>query len=138
MHHSAGRASLHNEINKGAPPKKAATHQAPAGGKSHPAPSPHSIEDHVATHGPAVEIHVVHDEATGKHHVTSHHGKGGIEKHHSVHGNPADAHALMGTAMGMNEGQGDEESPDEAYGGTESPEEEAAESKTGGGIPGLA
>jgi hypothetical protein len=138
MHHSAGKASLHNEINKGAPPKKAAPHQAPAGGKSHPAPSAHSIEDHVGTHGPAIEIHVTHDKATGKHHVTSHHGANGKEMHHSVHGNPKDAHAMMGTAMGLNEGQTPDEEPAEAYGGTESPEEEAAESQRVGGIPGLA
>jgi hypothetical protein len=80
----------------------------------------------------------VHHKKIGeKHHVTSHHGPGGNEKHHSVHGNAKAAHAHMGKAMGLDEGM-TEESPDEAYGGTESPEEEAAESQQGGGIPGMA
>ena len=135
MHHSAGKASLHNEINKGAPPKPK-PHPAPGGGKSHPPPSPHSLEDHVATHGPAVEIHVVKDGA--KHHMTTHHGPGGKELHHSVHGDPKNAHAMMGKAMGLDEGQTPDEEPADAYGGTESPEEEAAEGQGGGGIPGLA
>jgi hypothetical protein len=96
-----------------------------------------SIEDHVAMHGPAHKVEYHHDKATGKHHVTSHHGQteggmsasgggepsGGEEKqHHSVHDTQAGAHEHIGKSMGMDntsEKQDDEfESPDSSMGST--------------------
>lgn len=136
MHHSAGRAKLHDDMAapaaKAAPMKKAGGGD---GGMKHPAPSEQSIEEHVQEHGPAMKMEYHHDKGSGKHHVTSHHGGGAAhEQHHSIHDNAQDAHEHMGAALDvnpMNEEEGETESPDEAMG-----------NKTGegggGGIPGLA
>jgi len=132
-HHSASRASMHDSMSAGAEKKaNVAPMKKPAGaGEKQEAPSPHSIEDHVREHGPAVEMHHKHDKATGKHRVVSHHGDGG-EKHVSEHDTAEEAYDHMGKAMGVQ--QSDDEG--EAYAGEETPDEEAAEEHAR--IPGLA
>ena len=136
-HHSASRAKMHEEkIAPAGKPKssapKPAAPKASSAGPTHEAPSAHSIEDHVAQHGPAVEIHHKHDKATGKHHITSHHGETGGEKHTSDHETPESAIDRMKKALGM-------QSPDDAdqneLGTT--PDQEVAEGTQGAGIPGL-
>ena len=139
MHHSAGRASLHDNMSAGAEKKQnVAPMKKPGGEKKtsgHPAPSPHSIEEHVSEHGPAHKMEHHHDEhGSGKHHVTTHHGEGEGAMHHSEHDSAEAAHDHMGVAMGAT-------SPDEEEG--ESPDMEAGEDEgaemahKGGGIPGL-
>lgn len=155
MHHSAGRASLHDSMtSKGekssgksvAPMKKpAGQHEAGGEGKAHPAipqdhphmagphqtPTETPIQEHVEEHGPAT--HVMHAEHEGSHHVTSHHGGMGKNMHHSVHESAEAAHEHMGTAMG-GESADENESPDAAA------ENEGAEepSNMSSSIPGLA
>ncbi len=128
-HHSSSRASMHDEMGA----KKAApvSEMKKPEGLSHPAPSSHSIEDHVDTHGPAHKIEYTHDQASGEHHISSHHGEGEETSHHSKHKTHHAAHAHIAKAMGMQDEEQEErdsESPDEEY------EEETTGSK---GIPGL-
>lgn len=152
MHHSAGRASLHDKMSAGAaesshkkvaPMKKPGGNEAQheAGGKTpaqignhphmagpHQTPTETPINDHVSEHGPAT--HVMHAEHEGQHHVTSHHGGMGQNMHHSVHDSHQAAHDHMGTAMGG------ETQDHEEY---ETPDTEASEEKRmSGSIPGLA
>ncbi len=129
-HHSASRAKMHEE--KIAPAGKPKAAPSKPSSPAHDALSAHSIEDHVGTHGPAVEVHMHHDKATGKHRVTSHHGEGGGEKHHSEHETPEDAHQHMAKAMGLTPPDaGDEKEIDLT------PDQEDAEGVSGSGIPGL-
>src|SRR5882724_1429358 len=114
-HHSLSRAKFHDSVKAkpaAQPPEKSA---APA---AHPAPTKTPIAEHVKEHGPAHKIEYHHEEAEGKHHVTSHHGSGGDhEKHHSVHHSPEDAHKHMSAAMGVGheetQQEEDNESPDQ-------------------------
>ena len=131
-HHSAGRAKMHEDKMAASKPKAAAPLSKPPATKME-AVSPHSIEDHVAQHGPAVEMHHKHDKASGKHHVTTHHGEGGKEKHVSEHETPEDAHEHMRTAMGLTTPDSEDQKEMDI-----TPEQEAAEGTTGGGIPGMA
>jgi hypothetical protein len=151
-HHSASRARLHDEMaeskgkSSGVVQKK---DSADAGGKSHtPGPTETPIEDHVQEHGPAHAVNYRHDEATGKHVVTSFHGDaepkdgmgGGESAEGSEHTHPGvhishhkTHHAAMQHmqhAMGAHDES--EETPDEA-------DEEPAMAPSGsaGGIPGL-
>lgn len=139
-HHSASRASLHDELsaNKGpatALPKKKEESGGPKPGMAHPEPSKVAIKDHVAEHGPAHQVHHIHDQATGKHHVTTHHGEGENGKHHSVHDSHEAAHEHMGVAMGVGNAAKEEEKDHEDF---ETPDTEEAEmTRAGGGIPGL-
>lgn len=64
----------------------------------------------VAEHGPANDVHVTHDHATGKHHVTSTHEDGHVEE--SDHGSAAEAHDH---AKALSEDAGSQE-PDELEG----------------------
>jgi len=140
-HHSASRARLHDEMsaNKGGGSK--ITEMKPPGegaGAGHPAPSSHSIEDHVDEHGPARKIEYEHDQASGMHHVSSHHGEppaegedGGETSHHSQHKTHHEAHKHMAKAMDMHDEEREERD-------NESPDQEAMEeAPAGGGIPGL-
>jgi len=155
MHHSAGKASLHDSMSKGAEkkqnvaPMKKPAGQSEAGGsaKAHPpipqnhqhmagphqTPSETPIHEHVAEHGPATHVMHAHDEATGKHHVTSHHGGMGENMHHSVHDSAEEAHSHMGEAM-----QGEPETDEEINEG-EADENPAETESTAykGKIPGL-
>ncbi len=130
-HHSASRASLHDEMdaNKGAPVRAMKKPEGP----SHPAPSSHSIEDHVVEHGPARKIEYEHDQTTNSHHVSSHHGEGDNPEasHHSHHKTHHAAHQHIAKAMGMQNEEEQEESDNE------SPDQEAEEEPSGRGIPGL-
>lgn len=153
MHHSAGRASLHDKMSAGAaessskkvaPMKKpggpAGQHEGsgktPAQLENHPhMPGPHQtptetpIAEHVAEHGPATStLHVEHE---GKHHVTSHHGGMGENMHHSEHESHQAAHDHMGVAMG-GESESDE-TPDDV---NENPAETES-TAPGNKIPGL-
>ena len=141
MHHSAGRASLHDSMSSGAekkqnvgPMKKpAAKHDGSGETKSQlPANHPHmagphqqasdtSIGEHVAEHGPAT--HVMHAEQDGTHHVTTHHGGLGQNMHHSSHESHEAAHSHMGEAMGADL---TEESPDETDGSVDDNSDEGA------------
>jgi hypothetical protein len=108
-----------------------------ASGKKHPAPTEHSIEDHVAEHGPAHHVVHMHDEESGEHHVTSHHGPDHAA-HHSVHKSHEAAHEHMGQAMGIGGEENDDETKDRHE--TESAEDEAMEGahqEGAGAIPGL-
>jgi len=134
MHHSASRARLHDELSANKGGSKVAEMSKPAG-PSHPAPSSHSIEDHVDTHGPAHKIEYTHDQASGEHHISSHHGEGDNPEavHHSRHKTHHAVHAHIKKAMGMQDEEQEErdnESPDQ-----QGEEDEMAE--TGKGIPGL-
>ena len=152
MHHSAGRASLHDHMSAGAEKKsKVADMKKPSAGDGkqvekksgstsiphdhphmagpHQMPSDTSIGEHVAAHGPATHVHHAHHEESGKHHVTTHHGGMGQNMHHSEHDTADEAHAHMGEAM-----TGAEESPDEV---NENPAEEESTASTGSKIPGL-
>lgn len=139
-HHSAGRASLHDSMSAGAEKKQnVAPMKKPGGEKkiapSHPAPSPHSIQEHVSQHGPAHKMTHHHDRhGTGKHHVTTHHGDTEEAMHHSEHDTAEAAHAHMGVAMGATETPEQEaaETPEQQMG-----ENEGAEQHMGK-IPGLA
>lgn len=155
MHHSAGRANLHDSMSAGAaksahapvaPMKKPGGLQGKNEGSGktpiptdhphmagpHQTPTDGSIEDHVAEHGPATHVHHMHDEASGTHHVTSHHGGMGQNMHHSEHESHEDAHDHMGKAMEIHSTEESE--------ANETPDEEAAEEAIGKNeskIPGL-
>lgn len=147
-HHSASRASLHDSMaaDKGSTGKvvdmKKPDGDGAAGGMKHPAPSSHSIEDHVSDHGPAHAVHHMHDEGgDGKHHVSSFHGEAEPgdhdhpAAHHSVHASHAAAHEHMGKAMGVNAAENEDKDHEEF----ETPDTEQAEdARAGGGIPGIA
>jgi hypothetical protein len=124
-HHSASRALLHDEMaasrgkSSGVVQKKDSADKGPGepANKSHiPGPTETPIADHVMEHGPAHTVHYSHDEATGKHTVTSYHGDakpldgmGGGDSaegsehmnhpgvHHSVHKTHHAAHEHMGS-----------------------------------------
>lgn len=55
------------------------------------------IQDVVAQHGPAQEIHMQHDHEGGKHTVESHHGE---HVHHSEHASAEEAHQHAQMASG--------------------------------------
>lgn len=55
-----------------------------------------------AEHGPAREVHIMHDHAAGMHHVHSVHDDG--FEGHSDHATAAEAHMAGGTAAGAPEG----------------------------------
>jgi hypothetical protein len=128
-HHSASRASLHDEMNERGKSLKSSA------GKDNPTPtagaskdvSHMDIKEVVAKHGPAHEVHVKHDHAAGAHHVTSHH-KGA--HHKSTHGSAHEAH-MHGAMAAGHEGEDENETPDEAM--NESPMDEESE----GSIPGM-
>jgi hypothetical protein len=86
------------------------------------------IHEAVSKHGPATHMFSEHDHEAGTHHVHTVHGE---KHHHSDHMSAGEAHQHMGQAMG--EG-GDQAEPFE---GQETPDEEMAESQSGGGIPGM-
>jgi hypothetical protein len=151
MHHSAGRAKLHDEMSAGAdkknvaPMKKPASDTADGAKKTGFAPIPHDhphmagphqtpsdtdISEHVSEHGPATHVH--HIDHEGTHHVTTHHGGMGKNMHHTEHESAEEAHAHMGEAMGGEAPA--EETPDEAS-ANENPAESA--STAGTPIPGL-
>lgn len=152
-HHSASRARLHDDMaeskgkSSGVVQKK---DSADAGGKSHiPGPTETPIEDHVQEHGPAHAVNYRHDEASGKHVVTSFHGDakpldgmGGGEKedgeahmsHPGVHVSHHKTHHAAMQHIQKAMGAHDEETPDEA---DEEPEGAMAPSGSAGGIPGL-
>jgi hypothetical protein len=100
-------------------------------GRPHPEPSGHSIEEHVAEHGPAHHAVMHHDPETGKIHVTTHHGEHNAP-HHSVHDSHQAAAAHLDKAF-----QGEGEQNEEPFAGKETPEEEMAEAHSGKGIPGM-
>jgi len=130
-HHSASRASLHDELGERKLNKPNAEHRNPQSGVSGQTQdvSNMKIKDVVAKHGSAHEIHIKHDHAGGMHHVTSHH-KGA--HHKSTHGSADEAHMHAGMAAGMNTGDEEEtETPDEAA--NENEQEEGQ-----GAIPGMA
>jgi hypothetical protein len=154
MHHSAGRANLHDQMSAGAEkkskvadmkkpsagdgktePKKSGStsipHDHPHMAGPHQTPSDTSIGEHVAEHGPATHVHHAHHEESGKHHVTTHHGGMGQNMHHSEHDTAEEAHAHMGEAMGGEDAT--DESPDDVN------ENPAETTSTGAGnkIPGL-
>jgi hypothetical protein len=131
-HHSSSRASLHDEMSASKASAGKVAEMKPAG-DSYPAPSSHSIEDHVDEHGPAHKIEYKHDQATNEHHVSSHHGDGEETSHHSKHKTHHAAHEHMAKAMGMTK---EEEQEDRD---NESPDEEMQEetAPAGKGIPGL-
>ena len=113
VHHSASRARLHDELSA----KKGPATEEPAK-VAQPNPGPHNaptktpIEEHVGLHGPATAIGHMHHEASGTHHVTSHHGDG--PPHHSRHKSHAEAHEHIGKAMGVTGGENEEnETPDD-------------------------
>lgn len=85
------------------------------------------IEEVVKAHGPAHSIHT--HSKDGMHTVTSHHGDGG-HTHHSEQPSAEEAHKHHGKALGLGQ-EGD------AYSGEETPEEEMAEAKQHGSIPGM-
>lgn len=145
MHHSAGKASLHDSMSAGAaksshervaPMKKpgGTKGQAEAGGKTpaqiphdhpfmagpHQTPTDTDISDHVQEHGPATHVHHMHDEGGGgMHHVTTHHGGMGENMHHSEHDSHEAAHEHMGKAMGAEYDENQTESPDKMNDGEE-------------------
>jgi hypothetical protein len=129
MHHSAGRASLHNEISErggaGHHPGGKPQMEGHGGGKD---VSHMDIAAVVKKHGPATAIHSSHDHDGDAHHVTTHHGE---HMHHSKHASAEDAHAHMGAALGMEtpESKGEEQSM---------PEEMASNEQSEGGVPGIA
>lgn len=149
MHHSAGRASLHDKLSSGAEKKQnVAPMSKPEGqhegaGKTppqisnhphmagpHQTPTEMPIQDHVEEHGPAT--HVMHAEHEGTHHVTSHHGAMGENMHHSEHESHQAAHEHMGTAMGAESSS--EQSPDDV---NENPAEGESTKGSATAIPGL-
>jgi hypothetical protein len=159
MHHSAGRAKLHDEMaSKGdkesskPPMKKAASDKAGGEKKTgshgpiphdhphmpgpHQTPSDTSIGEHVSEHGPATHVGHMHHEESGTHHVTTHHGGMGENMHHSEHESHEAAHDHMGEALGATESSDQGETPDEAEGVNENPAESAS-TAGGGNIPGL-
>lgn len=131
-HHSNTRARMHdqNVTTKAAPAAAAKTMDA---GMNHPAATPTPIEEHVSQHGPATKMSYEHDKAANIHHVTSHHGEGEGNPHHSQHKTSKAAHEHMGKSLGVKEGQSeqDNETPDTE---DETDNEMAA---SGGGIPGM-
>lgn len=135
MHHSAGRASLHDQMSAEGGKPKSMSKPATSGGKVFEKPSAHSIEDHVAEHGPAVEMHHHHDEEADVHHVTTHHGEGGKEKHHSEHKTHEEVHEHIGKALGV--GAGEEDQAAQAAASPDSAIEDQNERGGGGGIPGV-
>jgi hypothetical protein len=161
VHHSASRALLHDEMaqsrgkSSGVVQKKDSADKGPGqpGNKSHePGPTETPIQDHVEEHGPAHTVHYSHDEATGKHTVTSYHGDakpldgmGGGDSaegsehmnhpgvHHSVHKTKHAAHEHMGKSMGMDhENEDSPEEPDD-----ETPDSQQDQMAGSRGIPGL-
>lgn len=163
-HHSASRASLHDELSSKKGNATVTPMKKPDGTEdamTHPTPSTHSIEDHVEEHGPAYKIDYHHDHLSGQHHVSSHHGEppassaeagrgqthggmsavgggepeGGSEKsHHSVHKTLHAAHEHMGKSMGLD--HRNEERPAEAA--DETPDSSQDQTAGSRGIPGIA
>ncbi len=102
---SFGRGKLNDDIRNQHASKAITPKSRPAGHQPDPdaetemvTDSPEAIQDVVAQHGPASEMHSKHDHASGMHHVTTHHGD---FKHHSTHGSQQEAHAHMGHALGV-------------------------------------
>jgi hypothetical protein len=58
-------------------------------------------------HGPAHEVHITHDHATGQHHVHSVHQDG--HQNHSVHATPEEAHMHAQAAAGIPGGMEEKE-----------------------------
>ena len=145
VHHSASRASLHDEMNEGKSSKPAGGSKPAPKGDGKPAEKDGStdvshmdVKAVVAKHGPAHQITMHHDHSEGGvHTVTSHHGeKGKAHVHHSEHGSTEEAHDHAQMAAGMKGGTEEEES--------ETPGEEMAEQEeqqepqpTSAGIPGI-
>jgi hypothetical protein len=82
------------------------------------------IEEVVAAHGPAEKIELHHDDAAGKHHVTSHHGE---HVHKAVKAGREEAHEHAKAAAGLQ---------------PEPPQDETSEhtpvgAPSGGAIPGM-
>jgi len=132
--HSASRAKLHDEMSSSKKPE-------PAGEKEDKKPqlkdgkgtehdvSKMKIEEVVKQHGPAHEIHSMHDHAANQHIVHSIHGE---KHHHSSHDTAGDAHAHMGKAIGA-EMQSQDEKPEPE----ETPDTEVAMSQPQPAIPGM-
>lgn len=139
-HHSFGRAKMHDEkmsggtATKSLPSSEKKTAQPMEGGMNHPTPTATPIEEHVSQHGPAHSMDYEHDKASNLHHITSQHGEGEGQPHHSQHKSKEAAHEHIGKAMGVQEDQSekDNESPDQ------SDESDAEMATSGGGIPGMA
>ena len=69
------------------------------------------IDQVVAEHGPAQEVHVKHDHEAGKHHVASHHG---AHVHHSEHASAEEAHSHAAKAAGVDREEKDEHESNES------------------------
>ena len=125
QHHSASRASLHDEMSER---KAAPAMEKPAmGGGASKDVSHMDIKDVVEKHGPAHEVNVKHDHEAGAHHVTSHHK--GVH-HKSTHGSAKEAHEHGMMAAGH---ESEEQEP------TETPDQEMAEQEgQEASIPGMA
>jgi hypothetical protein len=139
MHHSAGRASLHDELSERRGMKGGgggAGEGKPGGaGGSHKDVSHMDIAEVVKKHGPAHQTHTTHDHENDAHHVTTHHGDAGGGGHHvhkSKHASAADAHGHTAAALGLPvpESIGEEQTPPEEA-------EEAQQKEQEGGIPGI-
>ena len=128
MHHSAGRASLHNRMSeeKGMSKPKAQP-KAEGGGEEGEDISSMPIHEAVTKHGSASEVHITHED--GKHHKHSVHGG---KHHHSDHESAAEAH-MHGAIAGGGADEEDEETPD-----NEEAEEEENEQPPSSSIPGMA
>lgn len=161
-HHSASRARLHDEMSaksgSAVTPIKKDSSDAGPGGMTHPAPTATPIQEHVDEHGPAHSVTYQHDEAGGKHIVTSYHGdakmpggqggeaqdgEGGGEEpmgekhmdhpgvHVSHHKTSHAAHAHMKHAMGMSHEEEEENEEPDSHAEPDGDENGAS------GIPGL-
>jgi len=130
-HHSISRARMHEESH-GSKPKPEPDKKPTDGAQKES--SSESIQDVVANHGPAHEIHYTHDKASNKHKVHSKHGEEGHE-HNSEHDTAEDAMDHMHKAAGQEEESPDEEMGEEA--GEEMPEIMQQSSRGSHHIPGL-
>jgi hypothetical protein len=68
-------------------PSPAVAEEEPQGEEGTDSQDPHEV---VAEHGPATDVHVHHEHATGQHTVESDHEDG--HKHKSEHGSSGEAH----------------------------------------------
>jgi hypothetical protein len=139
-HHSASRASLHDELSAkaGKPAPKVEPDAKDTRGAEHVAGdtdvSGMDIGDVVSEHGPAHHIVVHHDHENKVHTVTSHHGKP-AHMHHSEHGSAEEAHDHARKAAGVEPAETEDGEPlEEAM---ETPETEEAEQSRAGAIPGM-
>jgi hypothetical protein len=90
-------------------PKAAAAHAEPDGDEG----NEQDIQEVVAEHGPAEKIELHHDDAAGKHHVTSHHG--GFT-HKTVKAGREEAHEHARSAAGIQPEPPQDETDSAAHG----------------------